>query len=805
LQWKGISEAARAGYRKEITALRGSILPMVDEELARLEDFQWAFDLRSKPAGNLSMLIAQKEKERDELQVRLHAAQVETRAQEEIAARLENAASATESDQLLGLIDPALVTVKDVVREQVEDFRAAWSQKNHKELLEAVVETFMENPQRYPLWLQYMVIHFSGMRYQSAHGSWADPKGLLLSLRMRFIDQELRRLSSDSLLAQAEQRLLCYRSARSRSTILDGAGDEEYNLPALALTDDKAWLSKIDYHLKVLDPAHYYHKFKALIDLRIDEEEYEIEQLSDQQVLDELRELKDVLPKWMWDEIVRVTELRLTEVVDANWEQLTAEDIEARNQRQMGAYRAILNKWKAENLTGWREEHDATNRLIVSRAVCNEVAEHIQHIRGLTPPGGLTAKPEWYRRKEKDVIKAASMPAGQARPLPAERPFLVKPRSAADFKVGASILWIQWVHKMPNPWQIARPMTLNSGEQLLAEQRDALNQIRNAGSHYERHVTIRDKDAHGNPIERSSVQFLRWLHEATVVEVAETADGPTVLTFETALPTDDKRQATIGVFKRLAIDLRHQAAPSWLVGTFVGYMPAGDSPYQALEDMLNWNRILLRDAYTQKQMENFWQKVGRPVTAARTAETAAARRNQTIVEIAPLLSPNYAPQAAACYEISPTSGDANRYLPEVNISRGVRLAVCKDETVQMGGALYYPVTQCAAEPRAEGLYLRAADLLETGENGTLPRTTRKDIVLYRLEGCDHILRATFAPGEASLVQGTALHVSSVHCIGPKDPGGGVVRAKNGQHFYLIIECGHKPSAEGWFVRKKDLK
>ncbi|RDJ94336.1 hypothetical protein B4Q13_15140 [Lacticaseibacillus rhamnosus] len=43
-------------------------------------------------------------------------------------------------------------------------------------------------------------------------------------------------------------------------------------------------------------------------------------------------------------------------------------------------------------------------------------------------------------------------------------------------------------------------------------------------------------------------QWLRWIHEATVAEVAETADGIVVLTFETALPYDDPRMSAIGVF-----------------------------------------------------------------------------------------------------------------------------------------------------------------------------------------------------------------------------------------------------------------
>ena len=71
-------------------------------------------------------------------------------------------------------------------------YRATLMQKSHQELLEEVVQRFLKQPQRYPLWLQYMVIHFSGMRYQSAHGSWADPKDLLANLRTTAIEKESR-------------------------------------------------------------------------------------------------------------------------------------------------------------------------------------------------------------------------------------------------------------------------------------------------------------------------------------------------------------------------------------------------------------------------------------------------------------------------------------------------------------------------------------------------------------------------------------------------------------------------------------
>lgn len=796
LQWNRLSEAAREKHRAEIAVLRESSLPILNAELARLEDFQWLYLQRGSPQPDLAASLAQAAAERDALADRLAQRQTDMQQTEAALRQLQSAANANEEDQLLAMIDPALVTVNEVVQDMVDQYRAEWSQKSQQDLLEAVVQRFMEQPQRYPLWLQYMVIHFSGMRYQSAHGSWADPKGLLLSLRMRAVQQEMRQLDDDSVMAMAEQRRLSYRAASAGGPVLTAAEGEMLEPPALARAKEQAWRDKLSYHLRALEQPQRYQRWRALLDLRIDEEEYEIDHLDDQQVLDGLSALKADLPKWMWKEIVRVTELRLTEVVDANWEQLTPEDLEERNLRQMGQFREILNTWKAKNLTGWREAHDISSRLIVSRAVCNEVAEHIQHIRGLTPPGGLTAKPEWYRRKEKDALSA--------NPPPADRPIFLKPRAPADFREGASILWIQWVQKKPNIWQIARPLTLQNGEQLLNELSDDTYTIRNAGSHYERRGVHREKDEHGNPVERTSLNYLRWLHEATVVTVADTAQGTAVFTFETALPTDDKRQATIGVFKRMAADLRHQASAAWLNGTFVGYMPPGDPPYEALSTMLDWNRVLLRNAYTKEEMDNYWRTVGRPVGlpfARRLAVEPAA----TLVESAPSFRPGIVTHAIACYEPAP-DGHMQVYQPEVYITRGLRLTVFRDEAVVRQGERYYPVETCAAEPRAAGLYIRAAEVIRLGKRGAkMSLIARDDISLYRLSDCNTQLRVTFAASDSILVRGTEVRVSTAHRFAPNDPGQGVLRAKNGGHYYLIVECPHKPSAEGWFVRKKDLK
>jgi hypothetical protein len=91
--------------------------------------------------------------------------------------------------------------------------------------------------------------------------------------------------------------------------------------------------------------------------------------------------------------------------------------------------------------------------------VCNEVAEQIQHLRGHTPPGGLTAKAPWYMKNERD---------GKIPGTP--RPYFMRPKSSKDYTVGASILWLRFVHELPNPWRVAKPLQTRQGDGLIPAQ-----------------------------------------------------------------------------------------------------------------------------------------------------------------------------------------------------------------------------------------------------------------------------------------------------------------------------------------------
>jgi hypothetical protein len=708
-----------------------------------------------------------------------------------------------EKDQLLEMVEVRSVTVKDIVHGKVDGFRMSLLEKDHQQLLEEIVRKFTHQPERFPLWLQYMVIHFSGMRYQSAHGSWADPKDLLLSLRIKSIENEIKRGGEDAINALCEEKYRSYASAPDPDRNLAEGGPQR---PKLASTMDKRWRQKVDHHLRGLDPSRPYGKRKALMDLRIDEESFEIEQLSEKQALDELEALKDELPEWMWKEIVRLTGLRLKNVKDVNWEQLSPEEADDLYSREMWAYREILNKWKRDHLTGWREEHDRTQKLVVTRAVCNEVAEHIQHLRGHTPPGGLTAKPEWYLRKEKDPILSRQ----------ADKPYLVKALQQGDFKAGASILWLRWVNREPNAWRITHPLTLKNGEGLLPREVDSNGWSSGAGGNgkaFTRMGKVTYVDEKGKPYQKKEAQWLRWIHEATVVEAAETADGPTVLTFETALPYEDRRQSTIGVFKHLASNLKYQVTHQVMNGSFVGYIPEGTLPASTMREMLDWNRVLRRTAYSPAQMEAFWKRVIKPETGGFSF--ASPRIAQEVpAEVAPVLQQQGHQEWIQCYEMDPASRKMQLYQPVVELRRGTILNIDKNEVAQDDNGDMHPgnehtytlVTACLSEPRAQDLYIRNHEIIEApGTGASLPVKTLAGACLWEISRADETGRPVFQPVEGGIRKGTLVRLSAIHRASQNDSGDGLIRSGDGQAFYLIIACPDNYTLEGFFLRQEDFK
>src|SRR5512145_1831078 len=122
------------------------------------------------------------------------------------------------------------------------------------------------------------------MRYASAHGSWADPKDLLANLRMLSIDRDVKSQGDDEVEAFCREKLECYEPSGTTSTGTVGSR------PMLSHASDPEWKSRLGQHLRRLKRALEIHspayQRNALIDLRTDEGNYEIDQMQPAQVYD---------------------------------------------------------------------------------------------------------------------------------------------------------------------------------------------------------------------------------------------------------------------------------------------------------------------------------------------------------------------------------------------------------------------------------------------------------------------------------------------------------------------------------------
>lgn len=574
-------------FKAEREALRDNLrdvsLKVVDEEIRRLADYQSALEVATKPKDETAKTIKAREAELAALNGSLSTLMNEAKALRERIDSFDDILIVTEEKLLSNYVpDPARpVTVKDIAQLKLDEHKMSLAELDHYQLLELVVKQFRENPDRYPKWLQYMVIHFSGMRYASAHGSWADPKDLLANLQTSGMEKEIKGLDEDAIEALCREKLECYEPSGAASSV------PAVQKPKLAQATDPEWKGRVAQHVKRIKRALEIDspslQRNGLVDLRIDEGSFEVDAMSRAEVFEALLGYKDILPEPIWKEIVRLTDLRVSEVKDANWEK-SAQGGTGGSSKQDQEFRKLLEDWKKKFVTGWREEHDRSEQLVVTRAVCNEVAEHIQHLRGNTPPGGLTPKPGWYQGLEKKD----------------PRSYLVKPEGGQDFKAGASILWLRFVSKEPNEWQLAHPIATKRGGFGLLPPAFLGRKASAPGATAPWTYDVSDPVRRTRTVvtaEKASVrqeEWLRWIHEATVVELAETAEGNVVLTFETALPSDDPRLSSIGVFKHRLSNLLMDGEEDTYNRAFVGYTPEGKVPEENLKDMLDWEKILAR-------------------------------------------------------------------------------------------------------------------------------------------------------------------------------------------------------------------
>jgi DNA-binding CsgD family transcriptional regulator len=413
-----------------------------------------------------------------------------------------------------------------LVNAELQNLSQRYNSMDHDALLSEILDRFDADSdhQLYPDWLRYMVVHFSGMRYKSAHGSWADET--LLIPRLEDMQREtLKKATPQEVAGMAQKAGLT-------------------GLPA----DVEAQKTAVFNYLTA----------QELASPGLPPEQ------AGPVALERIVVMKDRMgfPSWFWKEVVSHTALRLAVQKGDwlnDWENLSLDDVHAIQQSTDFRWQTVLFAWK-QDIAAWRQKHYMDLTLVVTRAVCNELSEHVHHLRGIKPASGLTGKPVWYKNlaggpppklappqkpgmeKEKAALHKEEPPPVPVNDLPDGVPYFGRALNRSYFKPGASILSLGWTPNKPNPWQIANPI----GGVDFQEQIDPTWKYATFNNEITRTkpappppgvMLPQHKDEKAGPLAKSLApglkQWLRWTHEAIVVGVFDLLDGQNVITFET--------------------------------------------------------------------------------------------------------------------------------------------------------------------------------------------------------------------------------------------------------------------------------
>ncbi|MBN8656496.1 MAG: hypothetical protein J0M11_12215 [Anaerolineae bacterium] len=571
IQMRITSLQTQLGFlRDRIRYLQRRLESMLPDHPSRPKD---EAEYKQKNESALPMLLEEMEKLRqfDETYTKLEAPKLEWYK----LSKADPNYTTTEEEFLVNYDPKVPVTVKDIVRLKVEQYTKTLENKDQYALLTDIRARFEKEPKRFPAWLQYMVIHFSGMRYKSAHGSWADPKDLLVRLRVGELKAAQAKLTDAEVTAKCQEKIAQYDPAFSG------------NKPKLASAAEKVWKDRIAMHMQGVKANGPKSKRIGLDGLVEEEAKYEYMSMTTEQALAQLEAMGEKLPDWAWKWIVMLTSLRVKYVQGPGWETFTPEEDKIRF-ADLTLY-PIFSKWASDNTGMWRPEHGRSQEVIVTRAVCNETAEHAQHIRGHLPPGGLTDNAARY------VKLAAEKTPGC---------YFIRPTGAEHYTQGASIFWLRYVNSEPSQWQIPKPTQDSNGVGLAPAPVKAQAKAKGGGKNaapaaapweYKGGGFTRTRttlDAEKKKVTQS--QWLRWIHEATVIEVTDTSDGTYVYTFETSLPDDFAGTSCLGVFRNTLRWNLDDGTEDNYNRSFVGYAPEGQIPMDNLKPLMDWNRIILK-------------------------------------------------------------------------------------------------------------------------------------------------------------------------------------------------------------------
>ena len=140
--------AQRGEKQARLDMLRNAGLPAIDTETEKLRDYQAAFEYSKKSQAELTQMIQAKEKEMLGVQQTNSQLGKEASDLEGQLKSIDSVLNISEDEYLVHYSPDQPITVRDIVRGKVEEYKASLAQKSHFQLLEEIVQRFIKEPKR---------------------------------------------------------------------------------------------------------------------------------------------------------------------------------------------------------------------------------------------------------------------------------------------------------------------------------------------------------------------------------------------------------------------------------------------------------------------------------------------------------------------------------------------------------------------------------------------------------------------------------------------------------------------------------
>jgi hypothetical protein len=298
--------------------------------------------------------------------------------------------------------------------------------------------------------------------------------------------------------------------------------------------------------------------------LRIKEAKDQMSKLTELQALSVLQAMRDQFPTWVWERVVRRTQLRVNFTDSKKWEDPNPKDpsqmYKLKRALMDPRWKKIMDGWPREG-TSWNPKFAKTYEIVAETVVCNQLSEQAQHLRGQNISQGIRGAVLWYRNKESEAKAKGLTGAGQ--------PFFIRPTKKEDFVRGTGIFWAHFEKKVkPAAENMALPL---SGIDFLTEGKQAMSDKLKEGEWvYHIDPTTKEITRTKGEADKEETQWFAWQHEATVIKLDDLGN---VITFETSGGSRWTTRSLKSLTDPMSVDWIRNLHDD--TNVFVGFAPEG--------------------------------------------------------------------------------------------------------------------------------------------------------------------------------------------------------------------------------------